>query len=98
MAAQDTRANGVERPHPHADGDRSEQPPDALLHLPGRLVREGDSENVVGRDAVLVDEIADPRGQYPGLSRAGSRENENRTFEVFCSLELFWVESLQVNA
>ena len=52
VAAQDLGADRVEGAEPlHALGHRADEGGDALLHLPRRLVGEGDGEDVEGPGA-----------------------------------------------
>ena len=50
---------------------------DALGHLLGGLVGEGDGEDGVGRDAALLNEIGDAVGDDAGLAGAGAGEQEH---------------------
>ena len=51
---------------------------DALGHLGGGLVGEGDSEDGIRRDAALLDEIGDAVRDDAGLARAGSGQDQHR--------------------
>src|SRR5205085_7927473 len=46
VAAQEARARGVERADPHRVRTVAEELAQALAHLPGRLVRERDGEDL----------------------------------------------------
>ena len=48
---------------------------DALAHLVGRLVGEGDAQDVPRQDAQLIDQVGEPVGQGPGL--AGARPSDH---------------------
>ena len=50
LAAQDARARGVERRHPHAMRDRADERADPLLHLARGLVGERDREQLERRE------------------------------------------------
>ena len=76
VAPQDAHAGGVERGHPHLLGDGPDQRPHPVLHLVGGLVGEGDGQDLEGRDALLLDEPADPRREHPGLARAGPGDDQ----------------------
>ncbi len=68
---------------------------DALGHLVGGLVGEGDGEDGVGRDAALLDEIGDAVGDDAGLAGAGAGEDEHRAvdgFDGFALLRIQFVE------
>ena len=74
MLAQDADARRVEggderRPHPR----RPEQRFDPAAHLLGRLVGEGDGEDLPGVHAPGAQEVGDPVGDDPGLAAAGTR-------------------------
>ena len=68
VPAEDPDAGRVERRHPHLLGHRADQRLDPLAHLVGRLVGEGDGEDLERRDALLADEIGDPVGEHAGLA------------------------------
>jgi len=48
-----------------------------ILHFFGRLIGKGDSQNVPGGH-IPGDQVRDPRGNHPGFSAAGSRQDELR--------------------
>ena len=51
---------------------------EAGLHLAGGLVGEGHRQDVVGRDAHLVDQVGDAVGQHARLARAGPGQHQHR--------------------
>jgi hypothetical protein len=54
------------------------QLPDALLHLLGSLIGEGNRENVIWGDAAL-DHVRDAKSDNARLARACSGKNQYRT-------------------
>ena len=86
----------MERQDPHAPGDaRANEPLDPLGHLPRRLVREGDGEDLVGADAVFPDQVSDPMGERPGLAAAGAGDDQDRALGMQDGLALDVVERLE---
>ena len=53
------------------------RPTDPVLHLAGRLVGEGDGEDLE-RGQALIDQMGDPVGEDAGLSRPGTGDDEQR--------------------
>ena len=82
VPAQDAHARGVEGRHPHAPGHRADQGLDPLAHLLGRLVGEGDGQDLERGDALLGDQPGDAVGQHPGLARAGAGHDQQRAVRV----------------
>ncbi len=82
LGAQDPRAGGVERHHPHAARRVPEQPLGALAHLARGLVRERDREDLAAAGASAVDEVGDPVRQDARLAGAGAGEHEQRPVAV----------------
>ena len=95
LGAQDPRAGGVERHHPHRARGVAEQQLDALAHLLCGLVRERDREDLAGSRLAGVDEVGDPVREHPRLARSGAGEHEQRTFAVRDGLPLRRVESFE---
>ena len=69
-----------------------QQPVDALGHLAGGLVGEGDGQDGVGRDAFLADQPGDAAGDDAGLARAGSGEDQQRAFGGLDGGALFGIQ------
>ncbi len=65
LAAEESGAQAVEGPDPEPGRVATQQTADPLLHLPRRLVGEGDGEDPVGADPVRLDEPGDPEGEHP---------------------------------
>ncbi len=68
VAAQDAHAGRVERGDPHLVGDGPDQRADAVAHLVGGLVGEGDRQNRPRRRVLLADQPRDAVGQHPRLA------------------------------
>src|SRR5690606_924451 len=60
----------------------AQQHADALLHLPGGLVGEGHSDDVLGTDAALLDQIGDLAGDDTGLAATGAGPHEQGAADV----------------
>ena len=80
LAAQDPSAGGVEGEDPEAAAAAAEKAFEAFPHLPRRLVREGDGEDLVRLRADGVDQVRDAVGQHPRLAGAGAGDDEERAF------------------
>ena len=93
LAAQDARARGVERRHPHAARDRPDELRDPFLHLVGGLVGEGDRQDRERRGADLVDEVRETVGEDPRLAGPGARDHEDRAGRQRDRFELRRVEA-----
>src|SRR5207248_30862 len=92
LAAQDASAGGVEGEDPEASAALAEEPLQPLLHLPRRLVREGDGEDLVRLRADRVDQVGDPVGEDARLAGAGAGDDEERPFRGEDGLALRGVE------
>ena len=75
---QDAPAGGMEREDPEAAAALAEQPPQPLLHLPGRLVRERDREDLVRLRADGVDQVRHSVREHPCLAGPGAGDHEQR--------------------
>ena len=95
VAAQHPHAGAVERGHPHALGHRPDQAAHPLPHLGGRLVGEGDGQDVERRQTVAVDEVGDAVGQHPGLARSGPGHHQQGAADVGDGVALGRVQALQ---
>ena len=91
VPAEDFGAAGVERGHPHVRGGRADQLLDALAHLRGSLIGEGDGHDRPGRYAV-IDEVRHAVGQRARLAGACARKHQKRPFERFRREPLFPVQ------
>ena len=95
LAAQDPHARRVERHHPHRLGARADEVGDPLLHLAGRLVGEGDGEDLAGLDVPGGQQVGDPVGEDPGLAGPGTGDDEQRRAVVDDGLALLRVQALE---
>ena len=93
VAAQEAHAERVEGGDERL-GQRgvAEQPVDALGHLAGGLVGEGDGEDGVGGDAFFADEPGDAAGDDAGFARAGAGEDEQGAFGGLDGGALFGIQ------
>ena len=82
LAAQEPRAHAVEGADPHGARDGPDEALDALLHLAGGLVGEGDGEDLVGLHVVRLDQVGDAVGEHARLAGAGAGEDQQRALEV----------------
>ena len=98
LAAEDPAAGGVEREDPDAARDLREEILEARAHLPRRLVREGDREDLVRLDADRGDQVRDPVGEHAGLPRARARDDEQRALRVQHRLALGGVQVGEIGA
>ncbi len=93
IAAQNAHAERMKRRNERLGKRRmAENPVDALRHLAGGLVGEGDGENGVGRDALFLNEPGDSAGDDAGLARAGAGKDEQRALGGFNSSALFGIQ------
>ena len=95
LAAQDPHAHRVERGDPHRVGAAAHQRVDALLHLGGGLVGEGDRHDLAGVHPTLGEHPGDAVGEHAGLARARSRDDQQGRTGVDHRLALARVEPLQ---
>ena len=92
VAAQDAHTCGVEGGHPHALGDGADERFESFAHLGGRLVGEGDGEDLTGPCAEPAEDPCDAAGEHARLARAGARADEQRLPLVLHGLRLLRVE------
>ena len=95
VAAQDSRADGVEGAEGQLAGAGVEQPLDALAHLARGLVRERDREHAPRRDIPLAHEVRDAVGDHAGLPGAGAGKDEQRAARNLHGATLRLVQFLQ---
>ena len=86
------RAQGKLRP-----GSARHHAADALAHLVGGLVGEGDGQDVLGRHS-LVQHVRDPRREHAGLAGARPRQHQHRPMQGQHRLALLRVEFRQIEA
>ena len=95
VAAQDAHAGRVERRHPHTLRHRPNEGADAVAHLAGGLVGEGDGQDLERRQAVMVDQVGDAMGEHAGLARPRPGHHQKRSAGMGDRLVLGRVQVLQ---
>ncbi len=96
LAPQDPAAGRVEREDPDRPGGASEHDREALAHLPRRLVRERDGEDLVRLHAARVDQVRDAVRENACLAGARARDDENGPFGGHDGLALRVVQVREV--
>ncbi len=96
VAAQHAGAQRMERAEPEALGGLAEDGGDPFAHLAGRLVGEGDGQDLVGEGAFGQQDMGEAGGQHAGLAGAGAGEHQQRAIDGFDRLALFGIEAGQV--
>ena len=96
LSAQHPSAGGVEGEDPDSAGGLSEHAFEPLAHLPRRLVRERDREDLVRLHPARTDEMRDPVGEDARLSRACTSDDEERSLRREDGLALGLVEVREV--
>ncbi len=92
VAAEDAHAEAVEGGDGGLrEGGVAEDLFDALAHLFGGLVGEGDGQDVVGGDAAFLNEIGDAVGDDAGFAAAGAGEEKHGAVDGEDSLALLRV-------
>ena len=93
IAAQDAHAERV-KGGDQGLGERgvAQQLIHALGHLAGGLVGEGDGQDRVGRDVLLLDEPGNAVRNHAGLARSGARQDEQRPLGGLNRGALFGIE------
>ena len=92
LAAEDPAAGGVEREDPDRPRGVAEQVLEPLAHLPRRLVRERDGEDLVRLRALRGDEVRDAVREHARLARAGPGDDEQRPLCLQHGLPLGGIE------
>ena len=92
FAPQHPAAGSVEREDPDRAGRLAEHALESLAHLPRRLVREGDREDLVRLDAAGADQVRDAVREDARLPRARAGDHEERPFRREHGLALGVVE------
>ena len=77
LPAEDAHAQAVEGRDPALHGRAGEQRLRARLHLPRRLVGEGDGQDALRGHPLVEDEVGDPMGDDAGLAAPGAGEDED---------------------
>ena len=97
VLAQHAHAHGVEGADPHAARTVGQQGVQALAHLRGGLVGEGDGQDLPGAHALVGDHVRDAVREHARLARARAREHEQRPARALGRLPLGGVEGRQVD-
>ena len=97
VAAEQLDADRVEGAEPgHAFDGAADEQRDALLHLAGGLVGEGDGEDLRGEGAAGVEDVGDAGGQHARLAGAGAGEHQHRAFQRLDGFGLLGVETGEI--
>ena len=88
VTVQDSGTDGVEGTDGQLVNGATGQLPQTRLHLPGRLVGEGNRHDAARADATDLDEIGDAVGDNPCLAAPGSGQNQHRTTYSFNGFSL----------
>jgi hypothetical protein len=95
ITAQDARAGPVKRADREAIARGAEQRLQALTHLASGLIGEGDREHVVGRDALVLDQVRDAMDDDARLAGAGPGDDEQRAARGLDGFALGRVEAFE---
>ena len=79
MGPQQAVGNAMESADPHAGGRHLQQLLDPPAHLVGGLVGESDRQQTERGDLFGGHQKGNPVNQYPGLTRAGTRQHQQGT-------------------
>ena len=82
VGPEDAHAGRVEGGHPHPRRPGPDQLGHPRAHLVGRLVGEGDGQDLPGLGVAGGDQVGDPPGEHPGLARSGPGHDEQRAAPV----------------
>ncbi len=93
LAAQHARAHAVEGADPHSARHRPHEALDALLHLAGGLVGEGDGHHLVRACVLHLEQPGHPMREYARLAGAGAGKDEQRALDVRDRLALLRVQA-----
>ncbi len=96
MAAQQPggeRMEGAEPPALHRPADEGRDP---VLHLAGRLVGEGDGEQLLRPGLAGHQDMAEARRQHPGLAGARPGQDQDRAFGRLDGLTLGFVQQFEI--
>ena len=96
MPAQHPRTQGMECAQPQPLGRFAEDCGDPFTHLPGRLVGEGDGQDLVGKRAPGQQDMREPCGQHASLAGARPGQHQQRAVDGLHRLPLFRVQASQV--
>ena len=86
----------MEGAHPHASGSLgADELVDALLHLTGGLVREGERQDLVGTRLAGGQQVGDAVRQHARLARARPSDDQHRPVDGLHGFLLSGIEPLQ---
>ncbi len=80
VLSQNANTHAVEGGHPHAAATAGHQVEQTFAHLPRRLVREGDRQDVPRGHAAIFNQVRNAIRQHAGLPAARARQNKKRPF------------------
>ncbi len=96
VATQHAGAEGVEGAEPEALDRLLQDGADALAHLAGGLVGEGDGEDLAGEGAVGEQDMGEAGGEHARLAGAGSGQHQHGAVDALDGLALLGVQADQV--
>src|SRR5438067_11382220 len=74
---------------------RRNQSTNAISHLTGGLVGEGDRQNCPSWNFVGANQMGDPVRDHARLAAARARQDEKRAFAMLHGFSLAWIEALK---
>ncbi len=95
LSAQDAHARRVEGRDPHALGRLPDERLDAIPHLSGGLVGEGDREDLARPGVARLDEVGDAPREHARLARSCPGDDEKGLSPIDDGLALRRVEALE---
>src|SRR4029077_2704533 len=96
LAAEDPAAGGMEGEEAEPLYGPAEETLQALPHLPGRLVREGDGEDLARLRTDRVDQVCDAVGEDARLARTCTHDHQQRAFRGKNGLPLSGIQVCEV--
>ena len=97
VAAQNLHTERVEGAQPwHPFDGLTNEAADAGFHLAGRLVGEGDGEDLIGAGGACVQQMGDAGGERAGFAGSGPGEHKNGAVERFDGGALHVVEPVHI--
>src|SRR5690606_9516601 len=92
FAAQQAGTHGMEGSEPDALEILVDEGDHAAFHFAGSLVGEGDSDDIVRRNTLALDEVSQAAGEHAGLAGAGTGQHERLTITSGDGLALLRIE------
>ena len=96
MAAEHAGAKGVEGAEPKAFRGAAEDGSDAFAHFAGRLVGEGNGQDLAGCGPAREQDVGKAGGEHAGLAGAGAGEDQDRAIDGLDGLALLGVQAFEV--